>query len=86
MPAEVVRLGNTEGPEGVRTMLLEALSDIERNDFPAQKAVLIFLDDRPTETGVGVFNIRQYTSGVRCSEVLAILAVAKSKFLSFMGH
>ncbi len=65
----------------VEQMLASALSDIQKGERAATKAIVLFLDDSDEQYNVG-FN----QSGFRMSEAIALIEVAKITFLREMGH
>ena len=66
----------------VEEMLEYSLEKIRNGDFiPANKAVLIMLNDRD-----GVYDVRRCSAGLKCSEILSMLEVEKSRVLKMMGY
>lgn len=84
---EIVRIGKSTDPsvQNVRTTLIEALADIDRGELKAKKVVLLFLEDDDVEGETRSFDLRLRSCGLRCSELLGLFEVAKTRALAWMG-
>ena len=80
----VVDLSKFSGDAGYRSvesMLADEIELISSGKRKANKAMVLFLDDKE-----GVFNAGFGNAGLSCSQMLALLEVAKTLVLDDMGY
>ena len=78
----ITRIGeNTPGKEQVIASLYEAMDAVQNDVFPANKAVVLLLDDSD-----GNFNVRFVNAGMKMSECVVLAECGKMQFLQDMGH
>jgi len=65
---------------GVEQMMLNAIGDVNSGAIKPTKALVLFLDDDD-----GSYDVHFVQAGMSCSQMLALVEVAKQIFLQDMG-
>lgn len=64
-----------------KDMMESEIEDIEAGENPSRKAIVLFLDDSE-----GRFHVSYSCAGLKSSEILSVLEIAKARILTLMGY
>jgi hypothetical protein len=82
MTADIETIGkNTGGQEALAAMFQKASQKILSGKWVANKAVILFVDDRE-----GQFSVRFAQAGLKMSQCVTVCEIAKTVFLKEMGY